>query len=210
MEFIFSHAMAGILSSICLLIGGIPYLIDIHKGRVKPHILSWLGWGLITALGGAAMVAEGSTWAVALLFANTVVCLLIAAYSALRKAGVWSTGPQDIAFFVFGLIGLILWQITDVPMYALVLSIIADASFGIPTIIKTLKDPSSETLFPWSMSVTSEIFGMLALKVFAFHEVAYPLYLFFYDITILLIVIGTLRSRATKSVPASFSNTSTP
>lgn len=201
MEVIFSHAAAGILSSVCLLIGGIPYLIDIHKKRVKPHILSWLGWGLITALGGAAMVAEGSTWAVALLFANTVMCLLIAIYSAFRKAGVWLTGPQDIAFFVFGLIGLILWQITDVPMYALVLSIIADASFGIPTIIKTLKDPSSETLFPWAMSVTSEIFGLLALKVFAFHEIAYPIYLFIFDITILLIVIGTLKTRNSKSAP---------
>lgn len=207
MELIFSHATAGILSSLCLLIGGVPYLIDIHTGRARPHILSWLGWGLITGLGGAAMIAEGSTWAVALLFANTVMCLLIALWSAIRKAGVWSTGPQDIAFFIFGLIGIVLWRITDNPIYALICSIAADASFGIPTIIKTFKDPSSETPFPWTMSVVAEIFGMFALKVFAFHEVAYPLYLFFYDITILLIVIDVFKARSSKSVPQ---NTSTP
>lgn len=33
----------GILSSIILIVGEIPYLRDIHNKKVRPHVLSWIG-----------------------------------------------------------------------------------------------------------------------------------------------------------------------
>ena len=98
-------ALFGILSSFFIIIGGIPYIKDIHQGKAHPHVLSWLGWAFITALGGAAMLAEGSTWAVAILFANTLLCLSIAGYSIVKKVGVWSTGIYDYVFFGLGILG---------------------------------------------------------------------------------------------------------
>ena len=129
MEFILLKATFGILSSVAIFVGGIPYINDIIKRRVKPHVLSWLGWGFITAIGGFVMIAEGSTWAVALIFANTVMCLIIAFIATITKRGVWSTGIRDYVFFGAGLLGIVLWQTLNVPVLALVCAILADLAF---------------------------------------------------------------------------------
>ncbi len=190
-----SNAVFGILSSIFVLTGGIPYVSDIHKRRAHPHVLSWIGWAFITALGAFAMLAEGSQWAVAILFANTFLCLTIAGYSTLKQVGVWSTTVWDFVFFGLGILGLVLWQTLHIPVIALICAIVADFSFGIPTIIKTYKDPSSETPFVWLTATISGLLSLFAIKGFYFSEVAYPLYLFIFDGTVLLLVLNVLRKR---------------
>jgi hypothetical protein len=186
-------ALFGILSSAFVLIGAFPYLKDIHQKKAHPHILSWLGWSFITALGAFAMLADGSTWAVAILFANTALCMMVVIYSIIRKVGVWATSKMDIVFFGLGIIGLILWKTLDLPVLALICAIIADFAFGLPTIIKTYKDPSSETSFVWVTATISGLLSLFAIGSFAFHEVAYPLYLFIYDTTVLLLVLKIIK-----------------
>ena len=200
MELILSKATFGMLSSVFILVGGIPYINDILKRQVKPHVLSWLGWGFITAIGAFAMLAEGSTWAVALIFANTVMCLMIAFSAMTTKTGVWPTGIQDYVFFGAGLLGILLWQILDMPILALICAILADLAFGIPTIIKTFKDPTTETPLPWAMSVVAEIFGLLALQNFVFHEAAYTVYLFIFDMIVFLLILKIFK-RKTIHIP---------
>ncbi|MEX2008132.1 MAG: hypothetical protein WD850_01420 [Candidatus Spechtbacterales bacterium] len=182
-------AFFGLSSSAAILIGGVPYLRDIHNRRVKPHVLSWIGWSFITALGGVAMYASGSTWATAILFGNTALCISVAGYAILRKVGVWSTGPQDAIFFVLGMVGLILWQVLDQPALAIIFAMSADFFFGLPTIIKTYKEPSSETPFVWAMFALSGILSMFALRHLTFEEAAYPVYLMIYDTSMLLLVL---------------------
>jgi hypothetical protein len=79
------------------------------------------------------------------------------------------------------------------PTIALVCAILADFAFGIPTIIKAFKKPESETVFPWLMATFSGFFSLFAIEVFAFHEVAYPLYLFIFDTTVLLLVAKIIK-----------------
>jgi len=200
MELILSKAVFGVLSSIFAFIGGIPYLNDIAKKRANPHVLSWLGWAFITALGAFAMLAEGSTWAVAILFANTALCLLIAIYSIVTRVGVWATGKYDFVFFGIGLLGLVLWQTLDMPVLALVCAILADFCFGAPTIIKTFKDPSTETPIVWASATLSGFLSLFAVQSFAFSEAAYPAYLFIFDLTVLVLALGFIRTKHQKVV----------
>lgn len=198
MELLLSKAAFGVLSSFFVLLGGLPYLNDIHKKRAKPHVLSWLGWAFLTALGGFAMLAEGGTWAVAILFANTGLCAAIAGYSIVRGVGVWTTGKYDYIFFGIGLVGLILWQTLDMAVLALVCAIFADFCFGVPTIIKTYKDRTTETPFVWLMATISGLLSLYAVQNLSFNEVAYPLYLFLFDITVLVLVLGIVRGGSQK------------
>jgi uncharacterized membrane protein len=183
----------GIVSAIFVLIGIFPYLRDIHFKRVQPHVLSWIGWTFITALGASAMLADGVTWAATFIFANTFLCLLLAIYATFKKVGVWTTGTYDYLFFGLGVLGLILWQVFDLPILALICAILADLFFGLPTVIKTYKRSASETPFVWVTAVSSALLGLLAAKDFNFSEIAYPLFLFFYDSTILLLSLRTMR-----------------
>ncbi len=188
-------AIFGILSSLVVVIGGIPYLVDIHKKRVHPHVLSWIGWAFITALGASAMLAEGSTWAVAILLANTLLCVSISVYAVIKKVGVWSTGIHDFIFFGLGILGLVLWQTLDLPILAIVCAILADLFFGLPTIIKTFKDPASETIFVWLTASVSGLLSLFAVRNFMFAEAGYPLYLLIYDTIMLLLVLRVISSR---------------
>lgn len=186
-------AFFGILSSIFVLVGGIPYLRDIYNKKAHPHILSWIGWAFITALGAFAMLAEGSQWVVAILFSNSFLCLAIAGYSIFKKVGIWSTTVYDYVFFGLGILGLVLWQVLDIPLIALICAIIADFSFGVPTIIKTYKDPSSETYFVWLTATMAGLFSLFAVRNFSFTEVGYPLYLFIFDTIVLLLALRIIR-----------------
>lgn len=190
-------AIFGILSSIFVLLGGIPYIKDIYKEKVKPHILSWLGWSFITALGAFSMLAIGSEWAVAILLSNTALCFIIAVYSIIKKVGVWSTSIFDFIFFGLGIFGLVLWQVLNIPIIALICAIVADFSFGVPTIIKTFKKPETETPFVWLMATISGLFSLFAIKSIVFYEIAYPLYLFIFDSLVLLLVLKIIKKRRT-------------
>lgn len=183
----------GIISSLVVLVGVIPYLKDIRQKKIHPHILSWAGWGFITALGASAMLAEGSMWVVTFLFANTLFCLLISIYSIIKKVGVWSTGLYDYVFFGLGILGLVLWQILSMPIIALVCAIFADLFFGIPTVIKTYKDPATETPSVWMASSLSALLSLFIIQSFTFHEIAYPLFLFIYDSLVLILVLKIIK-----------------
>ena len=195
-------AIFGILSSLFVLVGALPYLVDIHKGKARPHVLSWLGWAFITALGASAMVADGATWAAAILWANTTLCILISGYSIIKRVGVWSTGVYDYVFFGLGILGLILWQILDLPIIALVCAITADFCFGLPTIVKTYKNPSTETPFVWATATISGFLSLFAVKSLVFHEIGYPLFLFIYDGVVLLLVLKLIHRPKDPSKPA--------
>jgi hypothetical protein len=186
-------AIFGILSSLAILAGALPYLKDIHLRQVHPHVLSWIGWGFLTGLGAFAMLAEGSQWAVAILFANTVACFAIAFYAIVRGVGTWESSRYDMILFGLGFVGLFLWQVLDAPLIALVCAIVADFCFGLPTVFKTWQDPKTETPFVWIMATLSGALSLLALRNFTFAESAYPVYLFCFDTLVLLLVLRILK-----------------
>lgn len=184
-----TKAIFGLLASLLTIGASIPYVFYIRKRSVQPHLLSWIGWGFITALGASAMMADGATWAAAILWANTLSCFTLAIFALWNKAGVWSTSKYDYIFFVFGVVGLILWQALNVPIIALICAIIADLFFGVPTIIKTYKNPSSESRIVWTFNFLAGIVGLFAVNNLSFHEFAYPAYLCLYDATVFLVVV---------------------
>ncbi len=190
-----TKAIFGILSSLFVIFGALPYLRDIYHRKIRPHLLSWIGWAFVTALGGSAMLAGGSQWAVAIVFANATACLLVVLFSLYRKVGIWHTTKFDYFFLGLGIIGLVLWQTLNIPVLALIFAILADFSFGIPTIIKTYKKPNSETWFPWFLMVLSGIFSLFAIRNFSFIESAYPIFLLSFDSTIFVLALRIFLSK---------------
>lgn len=193
----FGASFFGVISSLFILIGAIPYIRDIFKKQVHPHVLSWLGWGLITGLGAAAMYADGSTWMAVIVFANTVACLSIVLFAVIRRVGVWKTSHFDWFFFLMGLLGVVLWQTLDMPVLALICAMVADFAFGVPTIIKTYKKPETETPSVWVAATLSGFFSLFAIEAIAFHEIAYPVYLLLFDTTVLLLVLKIVKKNKT-------------
>ncbi len=188
-------AFFSLLAIVFFVIGFAPYILDIHHRRVKPHIMSWVGWGFVTIIGAIAMYADGSSWIAGYIAFQGFICFAIAAYAVIRKVAVYSTGFYDYILFVLGIIGVILWQVSGVAEIALIFAIAADLFFGLPTIIKTWKEPTSETKFPWGMNVISDITALFAIQTFVFHEVAYPIYLLGYDLIVFILILGLIKRK---------------
>jgi len=46
----------GLIAVALAIIGHIPYIYDIYKGKTKPHIFTWVVWAIVTVL---AFIANG-------------------------------------------------------------------------------------------------------------------------------------------------------
>lgn len=182
-------AIFGILSVIFTLFGAMFYLMSIYKKEINPHLLSWIGWAFITLIGATAMLDSGSTWSTLFIFANSLSCISVALYSVYKKVGVWSTTVYDYVFFGFGILGIILWQTFDAPLLAIILSVLADLLFAIPTLIKVYKNPKSESATSWIPYCIAGVFGLLALGTFTPTEVLYPFYIFTLNFIVLIIIL---------------------
>lgn len=182
-------AIFGILSAFFTFAGLIPYFLEIHKREIYPHNLSWLGWAFITLVGAIAMLADGGSWSVVILLANTLSCVMVVVYSVYKKVGVWSTTKYDYVYFGLGILGIILWQTFSLPIIAIAFAVLADLFFGIPTIIKAYKNPKTELPIAWLSCSIAGLLSLFAVQSFAVSEFIYPLYLFIYDTTLFLIII---------------------
>jgi hypothetical protein len=182
-------ATFGILSAFFTFAGLIPYFLEIHKKEIYPHNLSWLGWAFITFVGAIAMLDGGFSWSVIILFANSLSCLIVVIYSIYKKVGVWSTTIYDYIFFGLGIFGIILWQTFNMPIMAILCAVLADLFFGIPTIIKAYKNPKSEIYLAWLSCSIAGLLSLFAVRSYILTEFLYPLYLFIFDTSILLIVL---------------------
>lgn len=182
-------ATFGVLSAFFTFAGLIPYFLEIHKKEIYPHNLSWLGWAFITSTGAIAMLSEGFSWSVIILFANSLSCLIVVFYSIYKKVGVWSTTIYDYIFFGLGIFGIILWQTFNMPIIAILCAVLADLFFGIPTIIKAYKNPKSETYLAWLLCSIAGLLSLFAVQSYVITQFLYPLYLFIFDTVIFLIVI---------------------
>ncbi len=182
-------AVFGILSAVFTFGGLVPYFININKRTIYPHNLSWLGWFFITLIGGLAMLNDGGQWSSVIIFANSLSCLIVVFYSIYKKVGVWSTTIYDYVFFIAGILGVILWQAFDMPLIAIIFAVLADLSFGIPTIIKTYKNHKSETYLAWLSCSIAGLLSLFAVNSLMLSDFLYPLYLFIFDTTILFIIL---------------------
>ena len=182
-------AIFGTLSSIFTILGAIFYLRSIYRKEINPHILSWIGWAFITSIGATAMLDSGSTWSTLFIFSNSLSCISVAIYSIYKRVGIWSTTVYDYMFFGLGILGIILWQIFDAPLVAIILSVLADLFFAIPTVLKTYKNPKSESIKSWVPYCIAGVFGLLAMETFLPTEVLYPFYIFTLNFMVLGIIL---------------------
>lgn len=182
-------AIFGILSAFFTLLGALLYLVSIYKKEINPHILSWIGWAFITLIGATAMFDSGSTWSTLFIFSNSLSCISVALYSIYKKVGTWSTTSYDYVFFGLGILGIILWQLFDAPILAIILSVLADLFFAIPTVIKTYKNPKSENARSWTPYCIAGIFGLLSIKTLNSTEILYPFYIFTLNFIVLIIIL---------------------
>lgn len=153
-----------IIAALLAIIGNVPYLIDIVKGRVQPHAYTWLVWTIVSATVFFGQLAKGAGIGVLPTAASEIFTLIIFLFSL--RYGFKHIEKIDTVFLCIALLGLIPWVLTKDPTISVITVVTIDGIAFFPTFRKTWKYPQSETPVLYSMNVARHILALFSLQAY--------------------------------------------
>lgn len=151
----------------------IPYIRGILRGAVKPHVFTWVIWGISTFVVFLAQLSArggAGAWAVGV---SASITLFIAGLAYLRRGDIAIT-PVDWLFFITALLSLPLWYLTADPLWAVVILTTVDLmGFG-PTVRKIWKYPYTESMPFYGLFLVRNLLVVLALESYSLTTVLFP------------------------------------
>ena len=151
----------------------IPYIRAIFSGAIKPHVFSWIIWGVTTLLAFLAQLeANGGVGAWPIGVSGSIT-IFIACLAYLKRADVTIT-KSDWLFFVAAMSSLPLWYLTSDPLWAVVMLTTVDVlGFG-PTIRKAYHFPFSEPLLFFGLFAVRNLLVMMAFENYSMTTLLFP------------------------------------
>lgn len=155
------------------LVAYVPYIRSIHRGETRPHVFSWILWGLTTVIVFFAQLAGHAglgAWPVGVSGAISIY-LAVLAY---LKRGDTAITKSDWAFLFTAISALPFWFVTADPMWAVVILTGVDiVAFG-PTFRTAYVDPDAESVTFFSIFIVRNILVILALEHYSLTTVLFP------------------------------------
>lgn len=177
-----------ILGAFINFLGGLTYIRDTLEGKVKPNRVSWGLWALAVAIAFASEISQGVGIQSLATFIVGFMPLLIFIASFFNKKSYWKLTRFDLGCGMLSILGLLLWYITKVGNVAIVFSIFSDFMAGVPTLIKSYKFPETENWKEFLSSCINVVIALLTIKIWRFQYYGFPLYIFLFDITAVLLI----------------------
>jgi hypothetical protein len=168
-----SKAAWTVLASALTFAAFAPYVLGILRGGVRPHVFSWVIWGLTTAVVFFAQWQAGGgtgAWATALSAAITFYI----AWLALRRRGDRSITRSDWAFFAGALAALPLWAVTRDPTAAVVVLTAVDLLGFAPTVRVAWRDPWRESALFYAAFALRNAVAVPALETYSLATLLFP------------------------------------
>ena len=152
----------GIVAVVLTFIGYAPYILDIFRGKTRPHIFSWLIWSIITGIIYALQVSAGAGAGSWMTLSLVVIMLFIFCLSL--KQGSRNIKKIDVVFLVLALCAIPLWLVVKQPVLSIVLLSAIDMAAFFPTVRKSWNDPYSETLSFYVITTFRHVLSFFALS----------------------------------------------
>lgn len=169
------NEILGITSGILIAVSCIPYISDILKGKTKPQRATWFIWAVLLTISFVAQVFEGGTWSLITTGVDWLGVVVIFIFSI--KFGVGGTSLFDKISLMGAGIGLIFWYITKEPITALLITIFIDFIAGMLTVVKTYKDPETETFIAYMICGTGGLLGAISVGSLNFSLIVFPVWI---------------------------------
>ena len=165
----------GVLALLVNLLGYIPYVHDIVKGRVKPQRITWGIWAALSSVVFANQVTNGGGWSVYFFGSSALVTSLVFILSLRRGTG--GSSRTDRMLLVAAIILFVYWLFSRDTRYTTLIAILIDALGALPTILKAYNSPRSETYPQWVMAGVGGALSLLAIAKTDYILYMYPLYI---------------------------------
>ena len=166
--------MIGIIAVLLTFIGYVPYIRDLVKDKIQPHIYSWFIWGIMTSIVFALQISDqaGPGAFVTLAAAISVVVVFTLSFFKKGKRDIVLT---DTIFFVLAFIALSLWLFAKQPVLSVILLTITELFAFVPMIRKSWQRPYSETLVFYAINTVRFGLAIVALNRYTIISAIYPI-----------------------------------
>jgi len=144
------------------LIGNGRYLIDVLKGKTKPHLYTWFIWSIVSAVVFFGQLVKGAGVGAIPTFVAEIFTIIIFFFSL--RFGFTNIPKKDHYFLALALIGMIPWAITKDPTISVITVVIIDVIAFLPTLRKTWKYPTTETSLLYGMNVLRHTITLYLLE----------------------------------------------
>ena len=174
----------------------LPYYINIWKKVAKPHLFSWLPWGILTSLGFILSLQGGGgegSWIFAL---QSILCLGIAGYALVK--GEKNITRIDWLFFISAIIIMFVYAFTKDAVLSVVLAATIDFFAFLPTFRKSYSKPYDEPVLTYFFSFLGFLFSLGALQIYSFVTLFYPSTVVVTNCVIVLFLL--IRRKSVKAV----------
>lgn len=151
----------------------VPYILQILKGKVRPHVISWLIWGMSTTVIFVAQLHDDAgvgAWPIGVSAALTLGVALLA---FVHRADTKIDG-KDILTLSFSLMAIPFWYLTAEPLYAVIILTLVDLSGFIPTLRKINRDPHTESMIFFALFAARNLLVLLALENYSTVTTLFP------------------------------------
>lgn len=166
--------VVGIVATILVFLGYIPYFRDIVKRKTKPHLYSWFIGGFVAIIIFALQVSGGAGIGSLVTLAAGIMCLLVIVLGVIYKSNieiVWI----DTVFLILAFVALGLWLVAKQPVISAVLSTVIEVLGFMPTVRKSWNKPFTETLQSYYLNTFRFSFALLALQTYTIVTMIYPI-----------------------------------
>ena len=187
---------AAVLAIGIALIAYIPYLIDMFRGKNKPHLYTWISIFLITVVVAWIQVIGGAGVGALPTIIGAAVNGVILFYCF--KYGTKDIAPIDrlcLAISILGIVAYVLLQ--GQPVIALAVVTVAEVVSFVPTFRKTRNDPYSESLTSYYLLMLKLALILVALESYNLLTVSYSA-LWLAVFSVFLIAVYVWRSRMSR------------
>lgn len=166
------------LGALLNLIGSTNYVWHTIQGKTKPNRVTWFLWALAPMIAFSAMLGEGVSITAGLMtFMVGFGPLLVFIASFVNKKSVWKITKFDLVCGGLSLLGLVAWLVTRTGDVAIFFSIMADGLALLPTLVKALKEPETESYLVFLMGGISAAITLVAVNKWDFTHAAFPIYI---------------------------------
>ena len=166
--------IASVLATGLTLVAYIPYIVDMFKGKNKPHLYTWISIFLVTAIVAYLQVIGGAG-------IGAIPVVLGLGVDVIILACCFKFGTKDVVFMdkvclALSIIGVVVYLLlTKQPLVALAIVSIAELVAFIPTVRKTRNDPYSESLPSYYLLIIKLSLIAVALQHYNWLTLSYPL-----------------------------------
>ncbi|MDB5163749.1 MAG: hypothetical protein JWS12_367 [Candidatus Saccharibacteria bacterium] len=164
--------VASAAATVIALVAYIPYLIDMFRGKNKPHLYTWISIFLITAIVAYIQLIGGAG-------VGAIPTILGVGVDAVILFYCFKFGTKDVIFMdkvclAITIVGIIFYiALNSKPVVSLSIVTAAEIISFIPTFRKTRNDPYSESLPSYYLLMLKLVLILIALQKYNLLTVSY-------------------------------------